>query len=124
VTFDPSDPVAAENRVLALKIAEIISDTPAVNTLVIDIQRLSSFADFFIICSGENPRQLRAIALAVQERLDEQGVRPKRSEGSPESGWILIDYGDIIIHVFDVEQREYYRLETLWAEAPTLLAIQ
>lgn len=57
-------------------------------------------------------------------RLAESGVRPQRVEGTPASGWILLDYGDAIVHIFDVDQRAYYRLEALWAEAPTLLVIQ
>ena len=112
------------SRAIALQIAEIISDTPASDTLVIDIRELSPFADFFVICSGENERQLRAIARAISERLVETGIRPKRIEGTPASGWILMDYGDTIVHVFDVDQRSYYGLEQLWDEAPTLVVIQ
>jgi ribosome-associated protein len=120
----PPDPAIAANRELALRIADIIADTPAANTLVLDIHRISPVADFFVICSGENERQVRAIGRDVLERLAEGGVRPERSEGNAPSGWILLDFGDVIVHVFDVEQRRFYRLEDLWAEAPTLLAIQ
>jgi ribosome-associated protein len=77
-----------------------------------------------VICSGENERQLRAISEAITLKLAEEGVRPTRTEGSPASGWIVLDYGDTIVHVFDIDQREFYRLEALWAEAPTLLVIQ
>jgi ribosome-associated protein len=111
-------------RELALRIADVISDTPASNTLVLDIRDLSPFADFFVICSGENERQLRAISREVSEKLALGGLRPERIEGTPASGWILLDYGDSIVHVFGEEQRGFYRLEELWAEAPTLLAIQ
>ena len=117
-------PTSSPTRDLAVRIAEIIADTPASDTLVLDIQGLSSFADFFVICSGENERQLRAIAEAISTRLAETGVRPQRVEGTPASGWILMDYGDAIVHVFDADQRAFYRLEALWAEAPTLLVIQ
>jgi ribosome-associated protein len=109
---------------LAVTIAEIISETPAAETVVLDIQGLSSFADYFVICSGENERQLRAISEAITLRLAESGIRPQRVEGTPASGWVVLDYGDTIVHVFDVDQRAYYRLEALWAEAPTLLVIQ
>ncbi len=115
--------LAGQNRDLALRIAEIIADTPASDTLVIDIHELSSIADYFIICSGENERQLRAISNAVLDTLGKDKVRPTRSEGSPQSGWILLDYGDSIVHVFDEDQRAYYRLESLWSEAPTLVAM-
>jgi ribosome-associated protein len=91
---------------------------------VLDIHAMSPVADYFVLCSGENERQLRAIAREVTEKLSEAGIRPERVEGSASSGWILIDYGDVIVHIFDVDQRAFYRLEDLWSEAPTLLAIQ
>ena len=111
-------------RDLAMLIAETISETPAADTVVLDIHELSSFADYFVICSGENERQLRAIAETISLQLAERGVRPQRVEGTPAAGWIVMDYGDSIVHVFDVDQRGFYRLEALWQEAPTLLVIQ
>jgi ribosome-associated protein len=119
-----ADPATSAGRLLALRIAELLADTPAADTLVLDIHELSTVADYFIICSGENERQLRAISNSVLENLREEGIRPHRSEGSPQSGWILLDYGDAIVHIFDVDQRSFYRLESLWNEAPTLLAMQ
>ena len=118
------DAVGFSGRGLALQIADIISDTPASNTLVLDIHEMSPFADYFVICDGENERQLRAIAREIGDSLSKQGVRPERTEGSPNSGWILMDYGATVVHVFDVDQRAFYRLEELWSDAPTLLAIQ
>lgn len=111
-------------RNLALRIADILADTPASDTVVLDIRGLSTFADFFVICSGENERQLRAISEKLQEELREDGIRPQRTEGTPRSGWIVIDYNDAIVHVFDQELRDFYKMERLWAEAPRLLAIQ
>ncbi len=116
--------LADESRALALSIAEVISDTPAANTLVLDIHAISPVADCFVICSGENERQLRAIAREILEKLGEAGVRPERSEGTAAAGWILLDFGEVIVHVMDVDQRVFYRLEELWSEAQTLLAIQ
>jgi ribosome-associated protein len=121
---EPTRHSAAATRDLAVCIAEIIADTPASDTVVLDIQGLSSFADYFVICSGENERQLRAISEAITTKLAENGIRAQRVEGTPASGWVVLDYGDAIVHVFDVDQRSYYRLEALWAEAPTLLVIQ
>jgi len=102
----------------------VISDTPAADTLVLDIVDLSPVADYFVICSGENERQLRAIGRAVIEGLTDDRVRAERTEGTAASGWILLDYGEVIVHIFDVDQRAFYRLEELWSEAQTLLAIQ
>ena len=113
-----------EGRARALLLADIISDTPARDTVVLDIHELSPFADYFVITAGENERQLRAINRTIIERMDEAGVRPRRSEGTATGGWILLDFGDVLVHIFSVDQREFYRLEDLWAEAPTLLAIQ
>jgi ribosome-associated protein len=111
-------------RDLALRIADILAETPASDTVVLDIRGLSTFADFFVICSGENERQLRAISERLQEELREDDIRPRRTEGTPRSGWIVLDYNDAIVHVFDQELRDFYKMERLWAEAPRLLAIQ
>jgi ribosome-associated protein len=122
--FNATDASVGEGRELALQIADIIADTPAANTLVLDIHEISPFADYFVICDGENERQLRAIAREIGDTLSKQGVRPQRTEGSPNSGWILMDFGGTVVHVFDVDQRAFYRLEELWSDAPALLAIQ
>jgi ribosome-associated protein len=113
-----------ESRALALRIAEVIAETPAANTLVLDIHTLTPWADFFVICSGENERQLRAIIREVLDELEEAGHRPRRTEGNELSGWTLLDYGDVVVHIFDVEQRAFYRLEDRWAAGTTVLAIE
>jgi len=119
------EPTEDHGRDVALKMADFIADSPAVDTVVLDIRELSSIADFFVICSGENERQLRAIANDVREGMMEYGVKPRRTdEGSTSSGWLLLDYGDVILHVLDVDQRAFYRLEELWAGAPALLTIE
>jgi ribosome-associated protein len=111
-------------RHLALRIADIVAETPASDTVVLDIHETSSFSDYFLICSGENERQLRAISEEISEELAEEGLRANRIEGTAVSGWILLDYGDVIVHVFDQDQRAFYRMEQLWASAPRLLSIQ
>ncbi|HWV22754.1 MAG TPA: ribosome silencing factor [Thermomicrobiales bacterium] len=117
------DDIAA-SRALAVDIADIIADTPAADTRVIDIHGLTTIADVFVICSGENERQLRAITRAITDEMAKQDVRARRIEGDTASGWILMDFGDVIVHVFDAALREYYDLEDRWAEAPVLLSIQ
>lgn len=113
------------SRALALQIADLIAEGPARDTLVLDIHGLTTISDFFVITSGENERQLRAIARDVRDELDKINVRPNRAEeGSTASGWLLLDYGNVIIHILDVDQRAFYRLEELWSDAPTLLAIE
>jgi ribosome-associated protein len=113
-----------EGRARALLLADIISDTPAKDTVVLDIHELSPFADYFVITDGANERQLRAINRTVAEKMAEVGIRPERTEGAAPSGWIVLDFGDVLVHIFSEEQRDFYRLEDVWAEAPTLLAIQ
>ena len=113
------------SRALALQIADVIAEGPARDTVVLYIHGLTTISDFFVITSGENERQLRAIARDVRDELDKINVRPNRAEeGSTASGWLLLDYGNVIIHILDVDQRAFYRLEELWSDAPTLLAIE
>jgi ribosome-associated protein len=113
-----------ESTEIARTIAEVAADTLATDITLLDISQLSSFADVFVICSADNPRQLNALREDIVEKLKEQSQRPNRVEGTPEAGWIVLDYGDVIVHLMTGEQREFYRLESLWVEAPRLLVIQ
>ncbi|HYI25101.1 MAG TPA: ribosome silencing factor [Thermomicrobiales bacterium] len=122
-TIIHDDPIQ-QSRNLAVTIADILADTPASDTQVIDIHELTHIADLFVICSGDNERQLRAILRLVSENLKEQGIDPVRIEGEPASGWVLMDFRDVIVHVFDKDIRTFYNLEERWAEAPVVLAIQ
>lgn len=114
----------AQSRALAIDIADVIAETPAADTIVIDIHEHSSIADVFVICSGENERQLRAIHRAIIDDMGKANHDPIRIEGDTTSGWMLIDFGDVVVHVFDQELREFYDLEGRWENAPVLLSIQ
>src|SRR3954471_16048909 len=104
---------------LALRIAEIASDKVAHDIRVFDLREIVSYTDYFVICSGGTERQTKAIHDAIyQELKDAYGLLPRRVEGLSESRWILMDYLDVIVHIFTPEAREYYRLEQLWGEAP------
>ncbi|HEX5165157.1 MAG TPA: ribosome silencing factor [Thermomicrobiales bacterium] len=109
---------------IAREVAEIASDTLATNITVLDISQISSFADVFVVCSADNVRQLNALREAIVTKLNEQGVRTRRAEGTAETGWVLLDYGDVIVHLFTDEQRMFYRLEDVWTEAQKVLVIQ
>ena len=109
---------------IARRVADIASDTLATNIAVLEISQLSTIADVFVICSANNVRQLNALREAVLEGLRESGIRPRRVEGQAESGWILMDLGDVIVHLFTEEQRDFYRLEDVWSEAQKRLVIQ
>jgi ribosome-associated protein len=84
----------------------------------LDLRGLCSFTDHFLVCSANSVRQIRAIAERVEERLSEAGVRLAHREGLGEARWILLDYHDVVIHIFDDATREFYDLERLWADAP------
>lgn len=109
---------------LARKIAEVASDALASDILVLDIQGVSTIADYFVICSADNVRQLRAMRESIERELRDEKVRPERTEGVPESGWVLLDYNAVIVHLFTADQRDFYRLEDVWSDAQRLLVIQ
>ena len=109
---------------LARAAVDIASDKKASDIILLDIRDVTTIADYFVICSGNNSRQLRAIADAIDEQLGEQGANLLHREGVAESGWILLDFGDVIVHIFGLKEREYYRLERLWNQAKTVVYLQ
>ncbi len=100
------------------------SDKQASNIVLLDVRELCSFADYFVICAGDNQRQIRTIYDEIQQELKKESVRPHHHEGTPDSGWLLIDYGDVIVHIFDTAQRDFYKLDELWDKARMVLRIQ
>ena len=100
------------------RVAAIASDKKAIDIRVLDVRRVVSYTDYFLICSGNTERQTKAIHDAVYEELKKEGVLPRRVEGARESRWILLDYLDFVVHVFTPEARSFYRLEQLWGEVP------
>ncbi len=109
---------------ISRKIADVATDTLASDITLLDISELSSFADIFVVCSADNIRQLNALREAIVLELRDEGVQPIRVEGVAEGGWVLIDYGDVVVQLLTPDQRAFYRLEDLWLEAPVLLKIQ
>ena len=97
-------------------------DRKAVDLKVLRLQEVTDFTDYFLLCSGTSERQVQAIADAVQERLREARVRPLHVEGYNRAQWVLIDYGDLVVHVFQEEPRRFYSLERLWGDAPDVTA--
>ena len=90
----------------------------ALDVAVLDLQGLSNIADFFMICTARSTTQADTVAEAVRIALRAHGVRPRHAEGSAESGWLLLDYGDVVVHVFLEGPRSFYSLERLWGDAP------
>ncbi len=100
--------------------ASAASDKLATDIVALDVSDVLALTDVFVICSVGNPRQVGAVVDAAQERLLEQGVKVLHREGSPESGWVLLDYPEIVMHVQTEEVRKQYRLERLWHDCPRL----
>ncbi len=103
---------------LAVRMAEAADDKRAQDISILNMQGISAMADYFIICQGNSERQVEAIARDLKSVAEEVEVHVKRMEGLEKSRWVLIDLGDVIIHVFHREDREYYQLEKLWGDAP------
>lgn len=109
---------------IARQAVEAASDKQADNIVMLDTKQVCSFADYFVICSGESNRQIEAIWQEIREKLKREGVLPSHIEGSADSGWILLDLGAVIVHIFSPSQRDYYKLDDLWHKATPVIRIQ
>jgi ribosome-associated protein len=106
-------------NVLAERVAAYASDAKAIDPVELDLRDVLGYTDYFVICTGNTDRQAKAIHDRIHEGLKkEHGILPRRVEGLSEARWILMDYLDVIVHVFTPDAREFYRLEQLWGEAP------
>lgn len=110
----------AETRKRVVSCLNASLEKKATNMVVLKVKEISSVADYFIICSGSSDRQVQAIASSIQETLKKKGVTPIGVEGENLGKWVLIDYGDFIIHIFYEPIREFYEIERLWSEAPAM----
>lgn len=106
---------------LATLCAEFAANKKAEEIVAIDMRGISSFTDFFVVCSGTSEPHLKAIASEIQDRLREDyGIRPHAVDGYPTSQWVIVDFGDVLVHIFHQEKRGFYALEDLWSDAPRL----
>ncbi|MBP6016010.1 MAG: ribosome silencing factor [Candidatus Promineofilum sp.] len=114
-----------EGLELTRLLVDALQEKKGLDILVLDIHSQAVFADYFVICSGESEPQLRALMQAAQIEAKKQGDRrPKGVEGTPADGWILVDFGDVVVHLFAVEKRAYYDLESLWHKGRVVVRIQ
>lgn len=97
-----------------------LEDKKGEHIVVLDVRKLSSVTDYYVICSGMNSRHYRALADACEKALIAGGRKPHRISGTPESAWMILDYLDVVVHVFGEEARKHYALETLWKDAPRI----
>jgi ribosome-associated protein len=116
-TYDAPRQLNPEEMVAA--VADLAADRKALDIVQLDLRGMIGYADYFVICSGRTDRQARAIHDAIHQGMKARGILPRRVEGVTESRWILMDYLDVVVHVFTPDMREYYRLEQLWGEAPS-----
>ncbi|HHY53599.1 MAG TPA: ribosome silencing factor [Clostridiales bacterium] len=102
------------------KAVQILDSKKAEDIVVLDIQKLTSLGDYFVIASANNTTLVQTLAEEVEEKLSEAGVEPRKVEGATSAMWILMDYNDVVIHIFYNQTREFYCLERLWGDAPKL----
>ncbi|HEU4962673.1 MAG TPA: ribosome silencing factor [Bacilli bacterium] len=105
---------------LARYAADAAADKKANDIVVLDIEGLSVIADYFVICSGNSSTQVQAIANGVKEKLGKRGIHLKAMEGYDEAKWVLLDFGDVVVHIFRPDEREFYNLERVWGDAKQL----
>ncbi|MGI6117941.1 MAG: ribosome silencing factor [Bilifractor sp.] len=109
-----------ETRQMADIAIRALEEKKAIDTKLLDISEISTLADYFIIATGTNRNQMQAMCDSVDESLGRAGYEPKQIEGYRNAGWILLDYGDIVIHLFDPENRSFYGLDRIWGDARQL----
>lgn len=114
-TLDPKD--AAQSAV------EAAVDKLASDVVLLDVREQTDYTDFVMVCTADSERQIRAVSEAIETAMKPALTIRRRVEGDPDSGWIVQDYGDVVVHVFAPAEREYYRLERIWRDAPTVVAI-
>ena len=111
--------MTTDAKTKAFLIVEAALNKKALNLTLLEMKEITSFTDYFFICSGTSDRQVQAIAEGIQEVLEGMGARPLGLEGTPEGKWILMDYEDVVVHVFLEPVRQFYDLEGLWGGCPT-----
>ncbi len=109
---------------MARSIVDVLEDKKGEDIVLLDIQGLAPFADYFIICSGTSDRMLRSLADSAVETVKKGYKLRGRVEGQPQDGWVLVDFGDVVLHIFSPDRRNYYRIEELWAQGKVLVRLQ
>jgi ribosome-associated protein len=111
-------PATDEAVALAVTAADAADDVKATDLTILDVADLLSLVDVFLLATASSDRQLKAMSERIEHRLREIDRKPLRREGTPASGWVLLDFGDLVCHLFSAEQRDFYSLERLWADVP------
>jgi ribosome-associated protein len=106
-----------ERELLSL-VVEAADDKKAIDIVALNMEGISLVADYFVICHGNSDKQVQAIAREIKEKAHEHGISMKRLEGFEQAKWVLVDLGDVVVHIFHKDERRYYNLERLWGDAP------
>ena len=109
---------------IARKVVEAASDKQAADITLLDAREVCGFADYFVICNGDSQRQIQAIYDEIRHVLKKEGILAQHYEGTVESGWLLVDFGNVIAHIFAPLEREFYQLDKLWRRATAIIRIQ
>lgn len=112
------------SKELALRIAKIIDNKRGEDIVILQVDHLTSIADFFIVAHGRNNIQVRAISEEIEDQLASEGIEPRRKEGAQDARWVVIDYANVIVHIFHPEDREYYHIERLWMDGSNQIAFE
>lgn len=112
-----------DSKLFAKKIADLVFNKKGYDVKIIDLQNIASFADFFVICSADSDTQVKAIADEIDKSLRDEGIKCWHKEGYTALTWILLDYVDVVVHIFKKESREFYNIEKLWGDAPSIEVI-
>jgi ribosome-associated protein len=108
-----------DSKLFAEKIADLIFNKKGYDVRIIDLRHLTTFSDFFVICSADSDTQVKAIADEIDKSLRDEGIKCWHKEGYTALSWVLLDYVDVVVHVFKKEAREFYNIEKLWGDAPS-----
>jgi ribosome-associated protein len=111
-------PATEEAIALAVAAADAADDIKATDLAILDVADLLALVDVFVLATASSDRQLRAVGDRIEERLRGMDRKPLRREGTPDAGWVLLDYGDVVCHLFSAEQRDFYALDKLWSDVP------
>lgn len=112
------------SKEMATKIAQVLDSKQGGDIMMLEVSHLTSITDYFVIASGRNAMQVRAMAETVEDKLSEQGVQARRKEGYQDGRWIVLDYGVVIVHIFHAEERAYYNIERLWMDGSNLTSFE
>lgn len=109
-----------DSKKFAKKIADLIFNKKGYDVTIIDLQKIASFTDYFIICSADSDTQVKAISDEIDKNLRDEGIKCWHKEGLTALSWVLMDYVDVVVHVFKKEARDFYNIEKLWGDAPSI----